>query len=142
MSQVNLTNNTPTHGLGLGETTRTYDQLKNKINNLEGRLVEIKKNFELSFHKRAEKSKTGKENDPLRDKQKSKMTLKCEERTLKDRPTDTNYEPPSKIRENKEREQSRKKTIQLKGEQADNILHEYVTTFTCQSPSTLIQCTS
>jgi len=37
----------------------------------------------------------------------------------------------------------RKKTIQLKGEKGDNMLHEYVTTFTCQSPkSPLLQCTS
>lgn len=75
MSQANLNTNTPTSAIG--ETTRTYDQLKNKINNLEGRLVEIKKNFELSFHKRTEKSRTGKENEPFREKQKSKMTLKC-----------------------------------------------------------------
>lgn len=36
-----------------------------------------------------------------------------------------------------------KKNVQLKGEKGDIMLHEYVTTFTCQSPpSTLLQCTS
>ena len=36
----------------------------------------------------------------------------------------------------------RRKTIQLKGEQGDSMLQDYVTTFTCQSPTALIQCTS
>jgi hypothetical protein len=53
--------------------------LKSKITNLEGRLVEIKKNFELSFQKRNEKSKFGKENkeniESTRDKQGSKLLL-------------------------------------------------------------------
>lgn len=47
--------------------------------------MEIKKNFELSFQKRTEKSRNGKENEMFREKQKSKMTLKCEERVLKEK---------------------------------------------------------
>lgn len=58
LSQVNIAPGSPTSALG--ESSRAYDQLKNKINNLEGRLVEIKRNFELSFQKRTEKSKQGK----------------------------------------------------------------------------------
>ena len=42
-SRVNLTPGSP-HS-ALQESSKAYDQLKNKINNLEGRLVEIKKNF-------------------------------------------------------------------------------------------------
>jgi hypothetical protein len=37
--------------------------------------VEIKKNFELSFQKRTDKSKNSKENEPLREKQKSKLVI-------------------------------------------------------------------
>jgi hypothetical protein len=58
MSQVNIAPGSPTNTLA--ESSRAYDQLKNKINTLEGRLVEIKKNFELSFQKRTDKSKPGK----------------------------------------------------------------------------------
>ncbi len=36
----------------------------------------------------------------------------------------------------------RRKTVQLKGEKADNMLQEFVTTFTCQSPTMLTHCTS
>ena len=68
----------------MAESNKAYDQLKNKIVNLEGRLVEIKKSFEVSFHKRGDKYKIGKENtEPLREKQKSKLVLKHEERQEK-----------------------------------------------------------
>jgi hypothetical protein len=78
LSQVNLVPSSPA---AMGESTKAYDQLKNKISNLEGRLVEIKKSFELSFQKRTEKSRNGKENEPLREKQKSRLVLtKNEER--------------------------------------------------------------
>lgn len=108
-----------------------YDQLKNKINSLEGRLVEIKRNFELSFQKRTEKSKQAKENEVLREKQKSKLTLKPEEKPEKDK--------LEKVAEHS----VRRKPLQLKGDKADNMLQEYVTTFTCQSPKMgLLQCTS
>jgi hypothetical protein len=82
LSQNNITPNSPTSPL---PDSRAYDQLKNKINTLEGRLVEIKKNFELSFQKRTEKSRPGKENDPLREKQKSKLVLNREEKPEKER---------------------------------------------------------
>ena len=63
-------------GSPMAESNKAYDQLKNKIVNLEGRLGEIKKNFELSFHKRTDKSKAGKENiEPFKEKQKSKLVL-------------------------------------------------------------------
>lgn len=69
----------------LAESSKAYDQLKNKITNLEGRLVEIKKNFELSFHKRSDKSRIGKENsDTLREKQRSKLVInRCEDKPEK-----------------------------------------------------------
>ena len=72
-SRVNLTPGSP-HS-ALQESSKAYDQLKNKINNLEGRLVEIKKNFELSFHRKNERKAVGKENEVTREKQKSKLVL-------------------------------------------------------------------
>ena len=45
----------------LGQSSKVYDQLKNKISTLEGRLVDVKKNFELSFKKKTNELKTGKE---------------------------------------------------------------------------------
>jgi hypothetical protein len=51
---------------------------------------------------------------------------------------------PKEGKEGRDKDLSvRKKTLQLKGEKGDSLLHEYVTTFTCQSPkTTLLQCTS
>lgn len=49
----------------------------------------------------------------------------------------------SRGREQKDKDQGfRRATVQLKGDKADSMLHDYVTTFTCQSPAMLTHCVS
>ena len=114
-SRVNIAPGSPQHAFN--ESSKAYDQLKNKINNLEGRLVEIKKNFETSFSKKGEKKTFGKENDTARDKQKSKLVLhrdgdgKRETDKPHQREVSKGPEAPGRGKEGS----MRRKTIQLKG---------------------------
>ena len=86
----------------------------------------------------------GKENaDPVREKPKNKLVLaKYEEKTDKTR-NDKTQKTIVRGREAREKDQSIKRsTVQLKSDKADCMLQDYVTTFTCQSPTMLTHCSS